>query len=167
MLAAPSLASVVFSFVLVVLRDGLLSQAMSRRLMSTESVGVDISVVASGIMPRAPRSVVGVAGSTLPSSCILPALLPLRVSPYEHHNRWQCLDSDVVSQGGKWKDDVSDGSEAGTECAVDLLLVSAVSGESLARLDVEEVVPPVREVRPPDPVRAHTTFLKNSAFVDF
>ena len=126
---------------------------MSRRLMSTESVGVDFSVVASGVLPRAPRSAVGVAGSILPSSCITPALLPLRVSPYEHRNRWQCLDSDVVSQGGKWKDDVSDGSEAGTECAVDLLRVSAMSGESLATLDVEEVVPPVREVRPPDPVR--------------
>jgi hypothetical protein len=100
---APSLAPV-FSSVLVVLRDGLPSQTMSRRLMSTESVGVDVSVVASGVMPHAPRSAVGVAGSILPLSCIIPALPSLRVSPYEHHNRWLCLDSvsDVVSQGPNW-----------------------------------------------------------------
>ena len=124
---------------------------MSRRLMSTESVGVDVSVFALGVMPRAPRSAVGVAGSILPSSCIGPALLPLRVSPFEHHNIWHCLDTDSDCQVGKWKDDVSDGSEAGMACAVDHLRVYGVSEESLARLDVEEVVPPVREVRPPDP----------------
>jgi hypothetical protein len=127
------------------------SQTVPRRLMSTESVSVGVSSVALGVMPRAPRSAVGVAGSILHTSCIVPALLPLRVSPYEHHNRWQCLAS--VSQGREWKDDVSDGSEAGLECSVDLLSVSTASDESLARLDVEEVVPPVREVRPPDPVR--------------
>jgi hypothetical protein len=132
----------------------------SRCLSFTESISrvVVVVVVASGTMTRAmPRSAVSDGGSIPPASCVISAVLSLRPSPSEHHNR--CLES--VSQGKKkWKDDVSAGveTEAGSvsECSVDLLrvpavTVTAVSGESLAALDVEEEVPPVKEVCPPDP----------------
>jgi hypothetical protein len=126
------------------------------RLMSTELGSVDVG--AGGVTPLVPCAAVAVAGSTLPATGVGPALRPLRVSPYEHDNRWQCLSS--VSQGTEWQDDDSDSSlssETGHECAVDLFGVAKstvmVSGDSLARLDVEKVVAPVKKVRPPDPVR--------------
>ena len=125
------------------------------RLRSTELDSVD--VWAGGVQPPVSCAAVAAAGSILPVSCVGPALRSLRVSPFEHNNRWQCFAS--VSQGKEWQDDDSDGSETGHGCAVDLFGVEestdtvAMSGESLARLDVEKAVAPVKQVGLPDPVR--------------
>ena len=124
------------------------------RPMSTERGSVDFGTV--GVQPLVPCTAVGSAGSVLSADCVDPTLRPLRVSPYEHDNRWQCLAS--VSQGTEWEDDASDSSGAGRGCAAPFFgaaqLTVMVSGESLANLkvDVEKTIVPVRKVRPPDPV---------------
>ena len=145
---------------------------LSDRLMSTQSVAVDVGA-RRGVTPRVQWTAGDVAGSILPPArCMIPATprSSLRVSPYAHHNRWQCLESvsDCVTQGMKeWKDDGSDDSEAGFGCgAVDVVSDSTVtvSGASLASLDVEEVVPPVKEAWPPDPAyRSRRSLYRASA----
>jgi hypothetical protein len=131
----------------------LADESCDSRLMSSEVDSVDFW--SGGVQPLVSCAAVAAAGSILPVSCVGPTLRPFRVSPFEHTNRWQCFAS--VSQGTEWQDGDSDGSEAGHACAVELFAVEesavAVSGESLARLDVERLVAPVKQVRPPDPVR--------------